>query len=89
MIVLLATFETGIGGSKEKVLSALKESGKWARLTDGTYLISTWETAEQVRNRISPHLGLMGKAWVGLAPAPSAWFGLPEDVSAWIHKNQR
>jgi hypothetical protein len=89
MRVLIIVFNlTNPAQNRESVIRKIKAFGKFARLGDSAYLISTDAETEAVRDRLLKVLDAEDRVFVGTAPAPSAWYGMPESVSKWIVSNQ-
>lgn len=69
------------------LLDLIKEEGIWACLGKSSYLIESYCSAEQLRNKFLEALDSRDKIYVGVVTAPAAWNGYSKDVSDWILKN--
>lgn len=65
---------------------AIKASPGWAKLVESTWLVSTSETAVELRDRLSHHMDPQDRIVVMVANKPAAWRGMPDKVSEWIQK---
>jgi hypothetical protein len=74
--------------NREAVVQRIKSLGKVARLGDSAYLVLTDAEPKAVLDKLMRLLDDNDRAFVGVAPAPSAWYGMPESVSKWILSNQ-
>lgn len=90
MGVLIVTYELmEPSGNREDIIKAIKECGSWARLGADAYLMSTTDTPEQLRDKLTVALRPGDKLYVGTARAPAAWRGMSEAVTNWIQANQK
>jgi hypothetical protein len=72
-----------------RLVQKIKSYGKWARLGNSAYLISTDVIPKTVRDNLSAALQDGDRVFVGVAARPAAWRGIPEDVGKWIVANQQ
>jgi hypothetical protein len=77
------------GQNYESLIRMIKSYPSWAPLGGSTYLISTHESPDRVRDALLKVLDRNDKIYVGVASAPAAWYGLTDEVSRWIHANQK
>ena len=67
-----------------RVIRLIKNEIDWACLGGSSYLIESYRTAVQLRDRYVAVLDENDKLYVGEVSAPAAWFGYSETVSNWI-----
>jgi hypothetical protein len=76
------------GQDYEGLIEALKGTGTWARPAKSTWLVSTQETATQLRDRLAEHLDANDKLLVmEVTRADWATRGLTKDVTDWLRSN--
>lgn len=75
------------GKNYEKVLTALKATGAWARLGGSAYIVISMLSAAQIRDSIMKVMDNNDQLFVGVVNAPAAWFGLGDEVSNWLKNN--
>ena len=68
----------------QRLIELIKGEVDWACLGGSSYLIESYETAVQLRDKYVAVLDKDDKLYVGEVSAPAAWFGYSEDVSNWI-----
>lgn len=85
-MVYIITYDlcNGQGETYQRLLELIKEDGVWARLNESTYLIESFCTVVELRDKYSQVLGNNDKLYVGLVDAPAAWHGYPRNVTNWI-----
>lgn len=74
------------GQRYNELLKLIKEEGNWARLGQSAYLVNTYRTAENIRDKLKIVLDTNDRLFVGSVDAPAAWVNLPKEVSDWIHQ---
>lgn len=75
------------GQNYEKLFEAIKAIGSWCHPLESNWIIKTDSTAEQVRNRITPHIDKNDKLFVAQLTGEAAWIGLSDEVSKWLKDN--
>lgn len=70
--------------SYQRLIELIKSEVDWACLGGSSYLIESYETAVQLRDKYVAVLDKGDKLYVGEVSAPAAWFGYSEIVSNWI-----
>ena len=70
--------------SYQRLIELIKNEIDWACLGGSSYLIESYRTAVQLRDRYVAVLDENDKLYVGEVSAPAAWFGYSETVSNWI-----
>lgn len=76
------------GFNQENIRKAIKSLGGWARISENTYLVSTFSSAVQIRDYILKLMYQGDKIYVTHLEKESAWYGLGDDISTWIRNNQ-
>jgi hypothetical protein len=78
------------GRNYENLLKAIKHAQTpWAMLGGSSYLVLSFETAAQIRDRLIKFLDVNDKIYVSLLAKEAAWYGLSNEVSNWILNNQK
>lgn len=73
------------GQDYEGLIEALKATGSWARPCQSTWLVSTAETAADLRDRLAQHLDDTDKLLVmDVTRADWASRGLTKEVTDWV-----
>lgn len=68
----------------QKLIELIKEDGVWARLGGSSYLIQSYSTAVELRDKFKRVLDKNDMLYVGEVTAPAAWYGYSKEVSDWI-----
>ena len=72
------------GQSYEKVHKVIDGYHGWAKLGGSAYVVSTEETASQIRDKLMDVMDSNDQLFVGVVKAPAAWFGMGDEVSDWL-----
>ena len=84
----IITFELKNPGlNREKLISFIK-TATWAKITDNTFLITSFYDSAKIRDLLLEHLFQGDKIYVGKVENQAAWYGLDDVVSNWIRSNQ-
>jgi hypothetical protein len=86
----IITFELSNPGiNQDKLVTQIKTADNWARICDNTYMITSNQTSEFIRNNLFNMIYEGDKIYVGLLSNTAAWYGLDNDVTNWIRNNQK
>lgn len=72
--------------SDDNIVTAIKSTNVWARLSCSSYIIETTETAEELRNRLILNLEDGDKIFISYITPPAAWHGYNSGVTKWINE---
>lgn len=70
----------------QRLIELIKEEGIWARLGGSSYLIQSFSSAVELRDKFKCILEKDDMLYVGKVDAPAAWYGYNKEVSDWIIK---
>jgi hypothetical protein len=85
----IVTFELKNPGlNREKLITSIKTAA-WARLSANTFLVTSFNDSEKIRDILLEQMYEGDKIYVGKVDNLAAWYGLDKDVSDWIHNNQK
>lgn len=85
----IVTFELKNPGlNRERLISSIKGAA-WARIGANTFLITSFNNSEKIRDILLEQMYEGDKIYVGKVDNEGAWYGLDKDVSDWIHNNQK
>lgn len=65
----------------------LKAYGTWCHLQGSVWVISTSQTATQVRDNLASCLDSNDKLFVGQLSGGAAWIGHTAEISNWLKQN--
>lgn len=75
----------GVGcADYQKLVALVQEEGIWARLGDAAFLIQSYLTPVELRDKFKCVLDANDMLYVGEVTAPAAWYGYSKEVSDWI-----
>lgn len=83
MPTLIVTFDLNKEVKRPNILKEIKKGGNWAKLSESSYAISTYETPQQVFARLKPYIDGNDNCYVVTLNAPYCGRG-PEDVNKWL-----
>ncbi len=75
------------GQNYEDVHKTIKDYSGWAKLGGSAYVISTSDSAVEIRDKISESMDSNDQLFVGEVNAPAAWRGIGDEVSDWLMNN--
>ena len=82
----LVTYDLNKEVSRPKIVSEVKESAGWAKLSESSYAISTNETVTQVHDRFKPYLDDDDNFYVIALRRPYTGWG-KKDVNDWLEQH--
>ncbi len=83
MRTLLVTYDLNLEIRRPPIVREIKKGGTWAKLSESSYAIQTFETPEQVFRRLEPYLDGNDSCFVITLSAP--WYGQArQDVLNWM-----
>lgn len=86
MAVLLVTYDLNTPGKNyEDVLKAIKNYA-WAQLSESSYAINTYDSPQQIFDKLKPLLDKNDNLYVIPLKKPYAGFG-PKAVNDWLNTN--
>ncbi|QIO42919.1 hypothetical protein HA464_02255 [Rhizobium leguminosarum bv. trifolii] len=81
---LLVTYDLNREQVRPKILEEIKRNA-WAKLSESSYAIETYETPKQVYDRLSPYLDGNDNCYIITLAAPYYGQG-PKLVNEWLDK---
>ncbi|WSG73073.1 hypothetical protein U8P80_16180 [Rhizobium beringeri] len=85
MSTLLVTYDLNKEVNRPDILKEIKKSQSWAKLSESSYAIETYETPQQVFSRLSPYLDDNDNCYIITLNAPYSGRG-PKEVNEWLAK---
>ena len=83
--VFIVTYDLSKPGQNyERLLVLIKSEDNWARLGGSSFLLTSYSTAVELRDKFKVVLDSNDKLYVGIAESPAAWIGYSNEVSEWI-----
>lgn len=82
---LLVTYDLNRELLRPKILEEIKRTA-WAKLSESSYAIKTYETPKEVYNRLKPYLDGNDNCYIITLTTPYYGQG-PKDVNDWLEKN--
>lgn len=87
MAVLLVTYDLNSPGQDYKdLLSSIKSTGSWAKLSESSYAISTNETVSAWYDRLGRYIDKNDSIFIITLKRPYTGYG-PKDVVDWLDSN--
>jgi len=68
------------------LISAIKDYGTWAKITENTWAIVTNKSAVHVRDNLKPFIGQGGRLFILKSGAGAAWSNVA-CTNEWLQKN--
>lgn len=75
------------GQNYDCLFKKLKSYPRWCHMQGSVWVVTSNNTAAQVRDHLSPCLDKNDKLFVGKLSGEAAWVGYPTEVSNWLKKN--
>lgn len=69
------------------LIAAIKTYSTWWHHLDSTWIIKTNETAQQVRDKLTPHIDNTDELLVVGSSGEGAWTGFNDKGSTWLKDN--
>ncbi len=76
------------GRNYDNLYRALKSTGDWCHPNESLWLISTHQTAQQLRDFLLAYIDSNDSLFVTTYSKISAWSNLPIDVVNWLRTHQ-
>ena len=88
MAAYIVTYDLSLPGrGYSDLYSRMRSFGKWAAITESSWMIVTNQSSVQIRDYLSPTIDDNDKLFVGGPVNQAAWIGLSQDVSDWLRDN--
>lgn len=66
---------------------AIKGLGTWWHCLDSTWIVKSNQSAEAIRNRLTPHVDSNDQLLVASLTGESAWSGFRDRCNSWLKEN--
>jgi hypothetical protein len=75
------------GQDYKDLIEAIKKLGTWWHCLDSTWIIKSNLSAEQIRDKLTPHIDANDKLLVVKLFREAAWIGFDKNCSDWLQNN--
>lgn len=86
MPAFIVTYDLNNETRRPPIVQTIKDYGSWARLSEPSYAISTWKSADQVKSDLRPMIDSNDQLYVIPLRQPYSGWG-PQDVNQWLTDN--
>ena len=88
MATYIITYDLSAPGRNYNDLYArIKSYGSFALITESTWAINTWQTADSVCTYLRGAMDGNDKLFVGTLSSPAYWYGLDPQITKWLQDN--